>query len=104
MSQGRTEPGAGAGALAGCGGRGRPLPGAKPLEPSGPLAMRTPFGAPGACPCTAISQVSLIKGPEYTGMEYMYDETAHIYNCSSTVTFALSLVSGTQHLQISAIT
>ena len=50
VDQGRTEPGAGWGVVAGWGGRGRPLPGRKPLEPSGPLAMRTPFGAPGAWP------------------------------------------------------
>lgn len=47
-----TEPGASGGVLlAGEGGRARPLPGAKPLDPSGPRAMRTPFGAPGACSC-----------------------------------------------------
>ena len=49
----RTEPGAEAAMLAaGWGGRGRPLPGAKPLDPSGPRAMRIPLGAPGAWPCT----------------------------------------------------
>ena len=37
---------------AGWGGRGRPLPGAKPLDPSGPRAIRIPLGAPGAWPCT----------------------------------------------------
>lgn len=47
-----TEPGAAGGVLlADVGGRARPLPGAKPLVPSGPRAMRTPFGAPGACSC-----------------------------------------------------
>ena len=59
----RTEPGAEAAMLAaGWGGRGRPLPGAKPLDPSGPRAIRIPLGAPGAWPCTTDAGVILDVG------------------------------------------